>query len=67
MNKRQRKKAQKNQESFVLSWVNSYKELKKISRSYHEYVVAEKRRDRNWLKEAEDALMSGLEKSYEFN
>ena len=60
MNKRQRKKNQKKQEMLVLSWVKSYKELKKISRSYHEYVIAEKRRDRNWLKEAEGILMRGI-------
>ena len=63
MNKRQRKKTQKKQEIFVLSWVKSYKELKKISRSYHEYMIAEKRReksDKDWLKEVEDSLMRGL-------
>ena len=44
MNKRKRKKMQKKQEMFLVSWVSSYKELKKIDRSYHEYVVSMKRK-----------------------
>ena len=51
MNKRQWKKKQKKQEMFIVSWVNSYKELKKIDRSYHEFVVAtrHKKYDKDWL------------------
>jgi len=44
MNKRKRKKNQKKQEMFIASWVNSYKELKKLDRSYHEYVVSMRRK-----------------------
>ena len=42
MNKRQRKKNKKKQEMFIASWVNSYKELKKFDRSYHEFVISAK-------------------------
>lgn len=44
MNKRQRKKNQKKQEMFATAFVNSYKELKKFDRMYHEYVVSMKRK-----------------------
>ena len=44
MNKRKRKKMQKKQEMFIASWVNSYKELKKLDREYHEYEVSMKRK-----------------------
>ena len=44
MNERQQKKNQKKQEMFTASWVNSYKELKKLDRKYHEYVVEMKRK-----------------------
>lgn len=51
MNKRQRKKNKKKQEMFIASWVNSYKELKKSDRSYHEFVISAKRKkyDEDWL------------------
>ena len=32
----------KKQEMFIASWVNSYKELKKFDRSYHEFVISVK-------------------------
>ena len=48
MNKRQRKKNQKKQEMFLVSWVHSYKELKKFDRMYHEYEVSSRRRMRNY-------------------
>ena len=44
MNKRKRKKQQKKQEIFLVSWVNSYKELKKLDREYHEYIVSMRRK-----------------------
>lgn len=42
MNKRQRKKNEKKIEAFVNSFVSSYRELRKLDRSYHEYVVSMK-------------------------
>lgn len=47
MNKRQRKKNKKKEEMFVASWAFSYKEMKRLSRSYHEYVVDAKRKKWN--------------------
>lgn len=44
MNKRKRKKMQKKQEIFIASWANSYRELKKLDREYHEYVVSDRRK-----------------------
>ena len=43
MNKRQRKKHKKKQEMFVVSFVSSYKELREVDRSYHEFVIASQR------------------------
>ena len=43
MNKRQYKKNKKKREMFIVSWIKSYKELKKFDRSYHEFVVSAKR------------------------
>ncbi len=44
MNKRQRKKEQKKREMFTASFVSSYRELRELERSYHEYMVAYNRR-----------------------
>lgn len=44
MNKRQRKKNDKKQELFAISFVNSYKELKQIERQEHEWWVSERRK-----------------------
>ena len=56
MNKRQWKKNKKKQEMFIASWVHSYKELKKLDRSYHEFVVSAKRRkyDEDWFNKVVD-------------
>ena len=43
MNKRQKKKAKIKREIFAISYCNSYSELKRLDREYHEYVVASKR------------------------
>ena len=43
MNKRQAKKVALKHEMFISSFVSSYKELKEIDRSYHEYVISHKR------------------------
>ena len=47
MNKRQRKKNKKKQFMFTVSFVSSYKELKKINRSYHQFVISDKRKSAN--------------------
>lgn len=39
MNKRQWKKHKKKMEVFTMSCVSSYKELKELDRSYHEFVL----------------------------
>lgn len=39
MNRRQKKKQWKKEESFLELFVTSYRELKKMNRSYHEYAV----------------------------
>lgn len=44
MNRRQRKKKQKKIDLFIESWVSSYRELKEVDRSYHEYVVTMRRK-----------------------
>lgn len=44
MNKRQRKKNKKKQFMFAVSFVSSYRELKKINRSYHQFVISNKRK-----------------------
>lgn len=51
MNKRQWKKKKKKEDLFVASFVSSYKELKKLDRDYHEYVVSAKRIkfDKDWF------------------
>ena len=39
MNKRQTKKHKKKMELFAISFVSSYRELKELDRSYHEFVL----------------------------
>jgi hypothetical protein len=46
MNKRKAKKHKKKMELFAISFVSSYKELKAIDRSYHEYVLMCKRKEK---------------------
>lgn len=46
MNKRQAKKHKKKMELFAISFVSSYKELKALDRSYHEYVLSCKRKEK---------------------
>lgn len=60
MNKRQRKKNHKKEEIFIASFVSSYKDLKRVDRSRHEYEVSMRRKrpyDNIWdmyLEECED-------------
>ena len=44
MNKRQAKKHKKKMELFVISFCNSYKEVKQLDREYHEYVLYSNKR-----------------------
>ena len=44
MNKRQKKKNKKKQELFIASFVSSYRELRELERSYHEYILQDNRR-----------------------
>lgn len=44
MNKRQAKKKRRKEETFIASFANSYRELKELDKSYHEYVVWHERR-----------------------
>jgi hypothetical protein len=46
MNKRKAKKHKKKMELFAISFVSSYKELKAIDRSYYEYVLMCKRKEK---------------------
>ena len=46
MNKRKAKKLKKKMELFAISFVSSYKELKALDRSYHEYVLSCKRKEK---------------------
>lgn len=50
MNKRKKKKLAKKQELFAISFANSYREVKENDRSYHEFVLMSKRRQR-YMKE----------------
>lgn len=65
-NKRQRKKNQKKQEMFIASFVSSYRELKEIERSEHEWFLSERRKkhDFTWdvdFEEFEAAYMKNPE------
>ena len=46
MNKRTKKKLAKKQELFVISFASSYREVKELDRSYHEFVLMSERRQR---------------------
>lgn len=39
MNKRQKKKHKKKMEMFVVSFASSYREVRELDRSYHEFVL----------------------------
>ena len=60
MNKRQAKKKQKKEDMFIASWAFSYKEMKKLTRDYHEYVVSAKRQ--KWYREVTDVWNAISEK-----
>ena len=49
MNKRQRKKNQRKQEMFIASYALSYKDLKRLDKWYHEYVVNSKRHEKRLI------------------
>lgn len=46
MNKRKKKKQAKKRELFICSFANSYREVRKLDRKYHEYVIQSKRSQR---------------------
>ena len=46
MNKRKKKKLAKKHELFVISFATSYREVKENDRSYHEFVLMSKRRQK---------------------
>ncbi len=46
MNRRKKKKLRKKQELFVISFASSYREVKEMDRSYHEFVLMSRRRQR---------------------
>lgn len=43
MNKRKEKKLRKKQDMFVTSFASSYREAKEHDRAYHEFVVSDRR------------------------
>ena len=47
MNKRKKKKRAKKLELFVISFANSYREVKENDRSYHEFVLMSERGQRH--------------------
>lgn len=49
MNKRQRKKNQKKQDMFISSFCFSYKEVKQLDRMFHEYEVAVRKQNPNYI------------------
>lgn len=57
MNKRQLKKEKKKEEMFIASWAFSYKDMKRLSRLYHEYAIDAKRKkwDKVWFDKVVDA------------
>ena len=65
MNKRQAKKKQKKEDMFIASWAFSYKEMKKLTRDYHEFVVDVKRKkwDKVWFDNVVDAW-NGIPEKY---
>lgn len=46
MNKRKKKKLKKKQELFAISFANSYREVKELDRSYHEFCLMSRRMQR---------------------
>lgn len=44
MNKRKKKKLKKKQELFIINFANSYREVKKLDREYHEFCLEYERR-----------------------
>lgn len=46
MNRRKKKKLRKKQELFAISFASSYREVKELDRSYHEFVLMSERRQR---------------------
>ena len=46
MNKRKKKKLRKKQELFAISFASSYREVKELDRSYHEFCLMSQRRQR---------------------
>lgn len=46
MNRRKKKKRAKKLELFVISFASSYREVKELDRSYHEFCLMSKRRQR---------------------
>lgn len=44
MNKRKAKKYYKKMELFINSWAFSYREVKQLDRSYHEFILMQNRR-----------------------
>ena len=47
MNRRKKKKRAKKVELFIISFANSYREVKENDRSYHEFVLMSERRQHN--------------------
>lgn len=43
MNKRKAKKLRKKQDMFATSFATSYREVREFDRSYHEFVIADRR------------------------
>lgn len=46
MNKRKKKKLRKKQELFAISFASSYRDVKDLDRSYHEFCLMSQRRQR---------------------
>lgn len=46
MNRRKKKKLRKKQELFAISFASSYREVKELDRSYHEFVLKSQRMQR---------------------
>lgn len=44
MNKRKKKKLKKKQELFIINFANSYREVKKLDREYHQFCLECERR-----------------------
>lgn len=43
MNKRKAKKLRKKQDMFAMTFATSYREVREFDRSYHEFVIADRR------------------------